>query len=310
MTVRMRSVRFFAVLAALLCLLFAVFQTRAQDKPFSIDESPLPKPTSPVMDYTGVVDEATKERLAKTIIEFRDSSNPSVEMGVAVVNTTGDRSIFEYSLAVARGWGIGSRDDDNPSLLLFIAIDDRKYFTQVSYDLEDELPDGLVGQLQRQFLVPEFKAGNYGKGIEDTINAYIETVKAKQAGLPGPVGSPTPEYQKDIIDRGLDAIPNSVCRGICCLAVILFIIAMISSGSGGGKGGRRKRGKKGFAGDLLASFLAGLATSGGSSSSSSGWSSGGWSSGSSSGWSSGGGSSWGGFSGGGSFGGGGSGGSW
>jgi uncharacterized protein len=309
MFVKERSVRFLWLIAALLCLHIAAFESRAQDAPFTIDESPLPKPTSPIMDYTGVIDEATKERIAKKIIDFRDTSKPSVEMGVAVVSTTGDRSIFEYSLAVARGWGIGSRDDDNPSLLLFIAIDDRKYFTQVSFDLEDELPDGLVGQIQRQYLVPEFKQGNYGKGIEDTIDAYIETVKAKQAGLPSPIASPTPEDGRDFVDRALDSIPNSVCRGICCLAIVLFIIAMISSGSGGGKGGRRKRGKKGLAGDLLASFLAGLASSGGSSSSS-GWSSGGWSGGSSSGWSSGGGSSWGGFSGGGSFGGGGAGGSW
>ena len=288
---------------AVLMLLAAIFsaQAFAQDKPFSIDESPLPKPTSPVMDYTGTIDSATRERIAQKIIDFQKSSNPSVEMGVAVVSTTGDRSIFEYSLAVARGWGIGSRDDDNPSLLLFIALDDRKYFTQVSYDLEDELPDGLVGSLQRQYLVPEFKQGNYGKGIEDTIDAYIETIKARQAGLPGPTVEPTPDG-RDIVDRGLDAIPNSVCRGLCCLAVIVFLIlmAMGNRGGGSGGGGGKRRGNEGF----WAAFLAGLASGGGSSSSSGGWSSGG-----SSGWS-GGGGSFGGFSGGGSFGGGGAGGSW
>ena len=129
-------------MAAVALVIVLSFVTLAQDAGFSIDESPLPPPTSPVMDYAGVMDEATRQRIAEKIIAFRDSSSPSVEMGVAVVKTTGDRSIFEYSLAVARGWGIGSRDDDNPGLLLFVAIDDRKYFTQVSYDLEDELPDG------------------------------------------------------------------------------------------------------------------------------------------------------------------------
>lgn len=302
----MRS--FCAVLLFLFVLTSAARSANAQDAPFSIDESPLPEPTSPVMDYAGVMDEETRLRIEKKIIEFRDSSNPSVEMAVAVVRTTGDRSIFEYSLAVARGWGIGSRDDDNPGLLLFVAIDDRKYFTQVSYDLEDELPDGLVGSIQRQNLVPEFKAGNYGKGIEDTIDAYIETVRARQAGLPAPEATTDPAAEKDIVDRAIDAVPNSICRLICCLAVILFIIAMASSSGrgGGGRGGKRRRKDSGS--DWLAAFLAGLAASG--SSSSSGWSSGGWGGGSSSGWSSGGGGGWGGFSGGGSFGGGGAGGSW
>jgi len=147
---------------------------------FSINESPLPPPTSPVMDYAGVLDETTKSRIAQRIIEFREKTNPKVELAVAVVKTTGDRPIFDYSLAVSRGWKIGSRDDDNPSALLFIAIEDRKYFTQVSKDLEDELPDGVVGQLQRQYLVPAFRQQNYGRGISDTIEAYIRTIESKQ----------------------------------------------------------------------------------------------------------------------------------
>lgn len=298
-----------AVIAVLLLFLALAAGTEAQEGGFSIDESPLPPPTSPVMDYVGVMDETTRERIADKILQFRDSSNPSVEMGVAVIKTTGDRSIFDYSLAVARGWGIGSRDDDNPGLLLLVAIDDRKYFTQISYDLEDELPDGLVGSLQRQHLVPEFKAGNYAKGIEDTIDAYIETIKAKQAGLAIPTPTPERVYEKDFVDRFFDLLPNWLCRMICCLAVILFLIAVASSNkkAGGGKGGGGSSGGD-FGGDLLAAFLAGLLSGGGSSSSSS-WSSGGWSSGSS-GWSGGSSGGFGGFSGGGSFGGGGAGGGW
>jgi hypothetical protein len=150
---------------------------RSQDgtKPFSINESPLPAPTSPVMDYVGVLDAATKQTLEQKIIAFRDSSNPRVELAVAIVATTGERDIFDYSLAVSRGWKIGSPEQENPSALLFIAVNDRKYFTQVSKDLEDELPDGLVGQLQRQYLVPAFKQSNYGKGVADTIDIYIQT---------------------------------------------------------------------------------------------------------------------------------------
>lgn len=286
----------------LLVLAASAQQAVSQDKPFSIDESPLPTPTSPVMDYAGVLDETTRQRIADKIKEFQKSSNPSVEMAVAIVKTTGGRDIFEYSLAVARGWGIGSRQNDNPGLLLLVAIDDRKYFTQVSSDLGDELPDGLVGSLQRQYLVPEFRKGDYGKGIEDTIDAYIDVIKKVQSGVALPTTQPERVYQKDFFDRFLDMIPNWLCRGLCCLAIILFFIAIASSNNKkGGRGG----GGGGSGGDLLAAFLAGLLTSSGSSS---------WSSGSSSGWGGssdwGGGSDWGGFGGGGDFGGGGAGGGW
>ncbi|HQU83231.1 MAG TPA: TPM domain-containing protein [Pyrinomonadaceae bacterium] len=287
---------------AFLILLFASKVSFSQG--FSINESPLGEPTGFVNDYAGVIDATTKQQLEQKIKNFHDTTNPQIELAVAVVKTTGERPIFDYSLAVARGWKIGSKQDDNPSALLFIAIDDRKYFTQVSKDLEDELPDGLVGQLQRQYLVPAFKQGNYSKGVADTIDAYIKTIQARQNGTePPPVSSGqtenTPRTQKK----------SSVSLGgiICCIGIIFLLLIVFSSfgrrknrndrdrwgGGGGGFGG---------GGGALPWIIGSIiANSGSSSGGGSSWG------GSSD---SGGGSDWGGFGGGGDFGGGGAGGDW
>src|SRR5436190_10303973 len=192
---------FIAAVAIVFAALGLVF---AQDQPWNPNVSPLPTPTGFVNDYAGVIDTATKQQLEDKLKAFKEKT--TVEIAVAVVRTTGDRDIFDYSLAVARGWKIGSKDSDNPGALLFIAIDDRKYFTQISKDLEDELPDGLVGSLQRQYLVPEFKKGNYSKGISDTINAYIQTIESKTNGTPGPV---QPKSQKAVGSSGIGAIGSS-----------------------------------------------------------------------------------------------------
>lgn len=255
------------------------------DVPFSINTSPLPAPSGPVNDYAGVLDAATVSQLDQKLIEFRDRTG--VELAVAVVKTTGDRPIFDYSLAVARGWGIGSKEDDNPSALLFVAIDDRKYFTQVSKDLEDELPDGLVGNLQRQYLVPEFRKGNYAKGISDTIDAYIRTIESKSSGTQ-PV-SPTMERSSD----GASGFSTL----FCCFIVVLILLVIIFANRGGGGGGS-KRGKNDWGGGFGSAlpWIIGSAISSSGSSSSSDWGSGG--------------SDWGGFGGGGDFGGGGAGGDW
>ena len=192
----MKKILFSVNLNFLLFLIFfgfAVSKTFAQASTNTV--SPLPAPTGFVNDYVGVIDAATKQRLEQKLKELKERNNPPIELAVAVVDTTGDRPIFDYSLAVARGWGIGSKDLDNPSALLFIAINDRKYFTQVSRDLEDELPDGLVGSLQRQYLVPEFKKANYGKGIEDTIDAYIDAIQNRTSGTIVTT-SPTPRRKK------------------------------------------------------------------------------------------------------------------
>ncbi|HJS51946.1 MAG TPA: TPM domain-containing protein, partial [Pyrinomonadaceae bacterium] len=198
---------------------------------------------------------------------------------------------------VARGWGIGSKGDDNPSALLFIAIDDRKYFTQVSRDLEDELPDGLVGSLQRQNLVPEFKKGNYAKGISDTVESYISTIEQRSSGTSA---SPTP------VGGGEPVVSDSqfMYSAFCCLVVVgIFFLIIWSNRSGGGggrSGGDRDRWGGGFGGGASAlPWIIGSAIASSGSSSSSDW--GGGSSG---------GGGWGGFGGGGDFGGGGAGGGW
>lgn len=304
MSIRLLPVKFKVFFAAAV-LVIAAFGTFGQEnQPWSQNTSPLPPPTGFVNDYAGVIDAATKQQLEAKLKNLKETTNPQVEIAVAVVKTTGERAIFDYSLAVARGWGIGSKQDDNPSALLFVAIDDRKYFTQVSKDLEDELPDGVVGNLQRQFLVPEFKKGNYSKGIADTIDAYISAIRNKgnTAGNANAV--------KPAATNG-SGIGSGMFGLFCCAFIIVIILILIFSRSGRGpsKSDRDRWGGGGFGGgggssggDVLPAVLGGIigaALSGGSSSSSS-----------STDWGSSGSSDWGGFGGGGDFGGGGAGGDW
>lgn len=290
------------VLIAAATLLIAAFSAFGQEsQPWSQNVSPLPSPTGFVNDYAGVIDDGTKQRLEAKLKEFKQKTNPPVEIAVAVVRTTGERAIFDYSLAVARGWGIGSKADDNPSALLLVAIDDRKYFTQVSKDLEDELPDGIVGSLQRQYLVPEFRKGNYAKGIEDTVAAYITTIENK--GI-----APTSTPQQPTAAPSGSGVGGGVFSLFCCAAIIIVILIIIFSRRGGGKSQKdNDRWGGGFGGsggggvsDALPWIIGGILSGGGGSSSSS----------SSSDWGGSSGGDWGGFGGGGDFGGGGAGGDW
>jgi uncharacterized protein len=254
-------------------------------------QSPLPKPTGYVNDYAGVIDSATKERLEITLGNL--DRQQSIQFAVVTIDTTGTQNIYDYSLAVARGWEIGSKDTNKPSLLLLAAIKDRKYFTQVSRHLEGDLPDGLVGQIQREQLVPAFRDAQYGKGLSDTVETYITTVATKNGFstdkifAPGSVRPPI---------RGGNT--SSPVAGL----VVVFIIAIIGIllFARFGRGGPGRGGGGGWFNWLL---IASLLNSG-MRSGSSGWSGGGFGGGGS------GGGGFGGFGGGGDFGGGGAGGSW
>jgi len=262
-------------------------------------QSPLPPPTGYVNDYAGVIDRETKERLETTLTNL--DREQQIQFFVATIDSTNGRDIFDYSLAVARGWGIGSKDTSKPGLLLLVAIADRKFQDQTSRHLEGDLPDGLTGQIKREKLVPALRAGQYGKGISDTINAYITEVAAKRGFSTDKI------FAAGVIPppRRTNRRTNTCLTPLIILGVAAFIFFVLFRI--GGRGGRGGGGGGGWLNYLLLSML----MNSGRSSGSSGWSGGGFGGFGGSGGGGGfGGGGFGGAGGGGDFGGGGSGGSW
>lgn len=261
--------------------------------------SPLPPP-SPfryVVDNAGVIDSATNQRMEKILTDLKKAGD--IQFAVVTVKTTGDQDIFDYSLAVFRGWGIGSSEGEKNGLLLLVAIDDRKYHIQVSRHLEGDLPDGLVGEVGRRMRDP-FRQGDYSGGIMTAVQTIVSTLEEKRGFSIGDVDK---KYAYQPSAEPVRETSRGISPCVIFLVVIFVIIFVISS--------RRRGGRGGFGGGggwlnwlLLSMFLnSGNRGSGwGSSGGSSGWSGGGFGGG--------GGGGFGGFGGGGDAGGGGAGGSW
>ena len=93
-------------------------------------QSPLPNPTGYVNDYAGVVDSASKARMETTLGNL--DRLHQIQLSVVTVDTTGGQDIFDYSLAVARGWGIGSKDTQNNQVLVILRF--LEYFESMDND--------------------------------------------------------------------------------------------------------------------------------------------------------------------------------
>lgn len=134
-------------------------------------KSPLPPPTGFVADYANVIDSASEARLHSLLTELKSRSQ--IEFAVATVETTGRESMFDYSLSVARAWGIGPNDSSRGGgLLLMLAIKDRQWRIQVSRSLEKDLPDEVCKKLGEQ--LEEFcREGKYAEGITKFVEAII-----------------------------------------------------------------------------------------------------------------------------------------
>ncbi|HEX8285073.1 MAG TPA: TPM domain-containing protein [Pyrinomonadaceae bacterium] len=301
--------RFSAPLAACVALawLFALAGAASAQNPRAFTEAPLPRPEGfykYVTDTAGVLDAATKERLATVLNRLKERAD--IEFAVVTVPTTGETDVFEYSLSLARGWGVGSNEGEKNGLLLLVAVNDRKWQVQVSRHLEGDLPDSLAGQIARQRLVPPLKQGNYGQGIDEFVTGVIATLAQKRGfeieGIDRSYAYRESAPRTRTTTRAREA--SGVGLGTCCLIifVVIVLLAMAGKGGRGGRGGRGGWGGGGGGGGLLTSILVANAIGsafGGGRQSSSGWGGGG-----------GGGGGFGGFGGGGDFGGGGAGGSW
>lgn len=223
-----------------------------------------------------------------------------IEFAVVTVPTTGELTAFDYTLRLAREWGIGPSGGEQKGLILLVAVNDRKYQIQPSRHLQGDLPDGLVGEIGREMREP-FRRNDYSTGITNAVGTIIATLAQKRG------------FSIEGIDqrralRGSTPRETSSGRSSCspCIIifVVLFIILILLSNRGRRGGGGRGFGGGGGSGLLNALLIGSVLNNMGSGSGSSGWGGGG---------GGGGGSSdpgFGGFGGGGDFNGGGAGGEW
>lgn len=146
-------------------------------------KDPLPPPVSFVADFAGVLDAGTRRRLEEKLTRLK--AQAGVEFLVATVKTTGGQFIFDYSLALARCWGVDPPEGEpGGGILLLIAIEDRRWQFQISRQLEADLPDRTAGEIGRR-MRPHFRKGDYGHGLEacaDEVIAHLASRRNSAAG--------------------------------------------------------------------------------------------------------------------------------
>ena len=138
----------------------------------------LPSPKGFVNDYANVFDKDAKARLEALLTKLKEKSN--IEFAVATVDTTKGESIFDYSLNVAKEWGIGPKDtSQGGGLLLLLAIKDRRWHLQVSRSLEKDLPNEVCKELGDQS-EELYKNGDYAGGVEKYVAALIARLEEQR----------------------------------------------------------------------------------------------------------------------------------
>ena len=206
--------------------------------PGALAQDRFPEFTNYVVDEAGVVPDEVEQRINAALKDYEDRS--SNQIAVAVVETVGNRSLEDYSIDLAREWGVGTKGDDN-GVLFFVAYEDRQLRIEVGRGLEDELTDLESGRIIRNQVVPRLREGDVGGAIETGVNEIRRALGDDQVGEPPPL----PQPAEDGSDRG-----HGLARALPLLLILPLVFGWRARSLrartspvfwGGGAAGRRRR---------------------------------------------------------------------
>lgn len=263
----------------LLTLLFIAVCARAQVEKVI---PPRPNPPRLVNDFTRLLTHEQNEALEEKLKVYNDST--STQIAIVIVDGLQGYEAADYAVELGRKWGVGGKEFSNGVVILISTgggEGNRDVFIATGYGLEGAIPDVTAKSIVENDIIPNFRAGNYYRGLDAAVNDIIKAA----AG----------EYKAP---AGYKGRQSGARKGIGFGAVLVILIIAFSLLGGGGRGrGGGMVSRRGY-GDLATGWIIGSLLSGAGK----GRSGGGWSGG-------GGGGGFGGFGGGG-FGGGGAGGKW
>ena len=261
-------------------------------------QAAIPRFDSPVVDVTGTLDAASKQRIEQQALALQQRKGSQLQ--VLVVASTAPETIEQYAVRAFESFRLGRKGVDD-GVLLVVAKDDRKVRIEVGYGLEGAIPDITAGRVIQEYLVPKFRQGDYAGGIIDASAQLVKLIEGEP--LPEPVAdnSTGPDrggewlfaldaafFVASFLRNVLGGVPAGV-RGMLCAggagfaalllsslllvggfgAAIGFLIGIVSGGGGGRYARHRDWGGFGGGGGGWGGGSSGGGSSGG------GWSGGG-----------------------------------
>ena len=142
----------------------------------------IPALDAPVVDTTGTLDAATVQRLDAQARALQQSKGSQLQ--VLMVPTTQPDTIEQYAVRVFEQWKLGRKGVDD-GVLLLVAKDDRAVRIETGYGLEGAIPDAVANRVIQEYLVPEFREGDFGGGIEAATAVLVKVIDGEP--LPAPV---------------------------------------------------------------------------------------------------------------------------
>ena len=199
----------------ILLILLASLAAQAQPK--------LPQPRGYVNDFAGVIDTATAQRIEALALELQQKTGAQIVL--VTLKSLDGGEVQDTANRLFEAWGIGQKGKDN-GLLFLDAIEERRIWIEVGYGLEGILPDGKVGGIRDQYIIPYLRQGDRSTGYWNGMAALASVIAADAGVTLNGVPQAPPTGRSSRTARGIGGI----------IPILFFIFLMIFMGRRGGGG--------------------------------------------------------------------------
>lgn len=145
---------------------------------FTIPEKP--EFQTSVYDYANLFNANEKTQLEEKLVHYSDTT--TTQIVVITVESLKGEDVNMLATNWGQKWGIGGTAKDDNGVIILISKNDRKIAINPGYGLEDRLTAGTGGEIIRNIIIPEFKAGSYYKGVNKGTDALFDVFKGKYKG--------------------------------------------------------------------------------------------------------------------------------
>lgn len=193
---------------------------------WAADPASFPQPEGYVSDFAHVIPPQDQSKLEQFC--GRVERELGVQFAIVTIDSLNGQPIRDFSIQLARKWGVGDKKS-NQGVLLLLAIKDRQSDIETGRGIEPYLGDGFSGSILRS-LRPDLRAGDYGAALLTGAHSMARQI-AEAKGISFADNAPQAERRRRPAHSDEGGVP-----GWLIIAGIFFLLWLL--GRGGRRGGR------------------------------------------------------------------------
>lgn len=156
----------------------------------ALNVSDIPNPRASggwVSDTANLLSNPTEAQLNQWIVQLEAQNGTEIAI-VTVSKTQPAASPKEFTTELFNTWKIGKAGEDN-GILFLISVGDRRVEIETGYGIEGILPDGKIGRIIDEKIIPQFKQGNFEGGIVAGTRQLVNIASGGNLPTASPVSS-------------------------------------------------------------------------------------------------------------------------